>query len=134
MNCCRGEKLDLQTALKRAVGQLRGKRIITTKGSDMEQIVLSALDKAGLKPSVDVKMSHAPSADGLRAFLAEEADAYSGGLTERTEARRHGGTELVTSAHLLPPVIDGRSLQVRAGLVLCGRPVPPESLQSAAAI
>lgn len=100
-------KQDPETALKQAIMQLKGKRVITTKGSDMEQIVLSALDRAGLKVDEDVRISDASSADGLRAFLAGEADAYSGGLTERTEARRHGCVELVTSAQLLPPVVDG---------------------------
>ena len=100
-------KMNRDQALKQAISQLKGKRIITTKGSDMEQIVLSALEKAGLKPGIDVKISDASSSDGLRAFLAGEGDGYSGGLTERTEARRHGGVELVTSADLLPPVIDG---------------------------
>ena len=99
--------MNKDDALKAAVLQLRGKRIVTTKGTEMEQIVLAAIEKAGLKPDVDVKIINAPPADGLRAFIAGEADAYSGGLTDRTEARRQGAIELLTSAEVTAPVIDG---------------------------
>lgn len=99
--------LSKEEALRATVLQLKGKRIITTKGTEMEQVVLAALEKAGLKPDVDVKIINSSPADGLRAFIAGDADAYSGGLTERTEARRHGSIELLTSAAVTAPVIDG---------------------------
>jgi len=66
----------------------------------MEQIVLAALEKAGLQKGKDVKIIHAEPDDGLNAFLGGAGDAYSGGVTERTEARRHGAVELIGSADL----------------------------------
>jgi ABC-type nitrate/sulfonate/bicarbonate transport system substrate-binding protein len=94
-------------AIRMAAMQLKGKRVITTKGTEMEQVVLAAIAKAGLDPETDVKIVNAQPADGLRAFIAGEADAFSGGLTERTEARRQGAIELLSSADVTAPVIDG---------------------------
>ena len=96
-----------EKAIEETVKQLKGKTVITTKGTEMEQIVLSAIDKAGLKPNQDVKIIHALPDDGLNAFLGGAGDAYSGGLTERTKAKKEGAIEMVESADLAPPVIDG---------------------------
>jgi len=87
--------------------QLKGKRIAVTKGTEYEQIVLAALDAAGLNAKKDVKLIHATPEDALAAFLARDVDAFGAGLTERVEARRHGGTELLVAADVSPPVLDG---------------------------
>jgi ABC-type nitrate/sulfonate/bicarbonate transport system substrate-binding protein len=86
--------------------QLKGKRIAVTKGTELEQIVLAALKKAGLTAR-DVTIIQASPEDSLAAFLAGSVDAFAGGLTERVEARRHGGIELLTEADVMRPVIDG---------------------------
>lgn len=97
---------DREKAITETIKQLKGKRIITTKGTEMEQIVLTALRRVGLSQS-DVKITHALPADGLNAFLSGEGDFYSGGVTERTEARKNGAVELIETSDLNPPVIDG---------------------------
>ena len=86
--------------------QLKGKRIAVTEGTELEQIVLAALDRAGMSKN-DVSMIHASPEDSLAAFLSGNIDAFAAGLTERVEARRHGGIELLTTADVMLPVIDG---------------------------
>ncbi|GEM_PF-2064748 len=87
--------------------QLKGKKIAVTKGTEYEQIVLAALSLAGLNPQKDVKLIHATPEDALAAFLANDVDAFGAGLTERVEARRHEGTELLVASDVSPPIIDG---------------------------
>lgn len=87
--------------------QLKGKRIAMTEGTELEQIVLEALKIAGLDPKKDVNLIHASPEDALAAFLSKDIDAFAAGLTERTEARRHGGIELLVTSDVTLPVIDG---------------------------
>jgi len=94
-------------AIIATIQQLKGKKVAATKGTEMEQIVLSALERAGLKEETDVQVLHAGPDEGLRGFLRGEVEAYSGGVTERTEAKKQGAIELIESSDLLPPVIDG---------------------------
>ncbi len=86
--------------------QLKSKRIAVTEGTELEQIVLAALQKAGLSKN-DATLIHASPEDSLAAFLAGNVDAFAAGLTERVEARRHGATELLVTADVMLPVIDG---------------------------
>jgi NitT/TauT family transport system substrate-binding protein len=97
---------DASSEVARIAAQLKGKRIALTKGTELEQIVLAALEKAGLKES-EVTIIHASPADSLAGFLANDVDAFAAGLTERTEARRRGAVELLTQADVMLPVIDG---------------------------
>lgn len=90
----------------KVISQLRGKRIAVTEATELEQIVLAALKKANMTKD-DVKLIHASPEDSLAAFLAGDVDAFAAGLTERVEARRHGGTELLVEADVMAPVIDG---------------------------
>lgn len=87
--------------------QLRGKRVGITKGTELEQIVLQALRLADLDAARDVRLVHASPEDTLAAFLAGDLDAFAAGLTERTEARRRGATELLVTSDVTLPVIDG---------------------------
>ena len=96
-----------EEAIQATVAQLRGKRIAVTRGTEMEQVVLAALRRAGLEDERDVTIIHAQPDDGLRAFLARDVDFYSGGLTERTEAVRNGAAVLIEASDVSPPVIDG---------------------------
>ena len=70
--------------LAETASQLRGKRVAITEGTELEQIVVA-----------------------LAAFLAKDVDAFAAGLTERTEARRHGAVELLVTSDVMLPVIDG---------------------------
>lgn len=98
---------DKERAVLETVKQLQGKTIIATKGTEMEQIVLSAAAKAELQPDVNIKIVHAQPSDSLAAFLRGEGDGFSGGVTERTEAARHGAIVLIEASDLNPPTIDG---------------------------
>jgi ABC-type nitrate/sulfonate/bicarbonate transport system substrate-binding protein len=87
--------------------QLKGKRIAVTQGTEYEQLVLAALNAAGLNPKKDVTLIHASPSDALAAFLSGNIDAFGAGLTERVEARRHGGIEFLVAADLGQVSIDG---------------------------
>lgn len=87
--------------------QLRGKRIGVTQGTTFEQTVRDALNAAGMDPEKDVKLVSARPEDNLAAFLAGDLDAFSAGLTERVQAKRHGATELVVGPDVSVPAIDG---------------------------
>ncbi len=91
----------------RVVRQLEGKKIAITKGTELEQIVLEALNIAGMDNKHDVTLIHASPEDALAAFLSRDMDAFAAGLTERTEARRHGAIELLVTSDVTLPVIDG---------------------------
>jgi ABC-type nitrate/sulfonate/bicarbonate transport system substrate-binding protein len=62
---------------------------------------------ARLDAKKDVTIIHATPEDALAAFIARDVDAFGAGLTERVEARRNGGTELLVASDVSPPVIDG---------------------------
>ncbi len=98
---------EREKAIAETVKQLKGKHIITTTGTEMEHVVLSALEKAGLDKEKDVKITNASPAEGLKAFLAGEADIYSGDLAARIEAAKHGAVAIIESSELPAPVIDG---------------------------
>ena len=99
-------KEQRESRISEIANQLKGKRIGVTKGTELDQIVLAALKTAGLNYD-DVDMIHASPEDSLAAFLAGDLDAFAAGLTERVEARRHGGIEILTTADVMKPVVDG---------------------------
>jgi ABC-type nitrate/sulfonate/bicarbonate transport system substrate-binding protein len=94
------------TRLTAVAAQLRGKRIALTRGTELEQIVQAALT-AGHLTERDVTIIHASPEDSLAAFISGDVDAFAAGLTERVEARKHGGVELVTQSDVLSAVTDG---------------------------
>jgi ABC-type nitrate/sulfonate/bicarbonate transport system substrate-binding protein len=98
---------DRLNRLSNVINQLKGKRIGITEGTELEQIVLEALKIAKLDPAKDVKLIHASPEDALASFLSKDLDAFAAGLTERTEARRHGAIELLVTSDVTLPVIDG---------------------------
>jgi sulfonate transport system substrate-binding protein len=57
------------------LAELRGKRVITTKGSNAHYLLVAALAKGGLTPS-DVKMSFLAPPDAFAAFRAGSVDAW----------------------------------------------------------
>lgn len=97
---------DRRARVRAAMEQLRGKRIGVTTGTTFEQTVLDALRVAGMRPS-DVRLINARPEDNLAAFLAGDLDAFSGGLTERVQARRRGAAELVIGPDVSVPALNG---------------------------
>lgn len=94
-------------AVKEAAKQLRGKKIAVTEGTEMEQVVIAALKAVDLDPQNDATLVHAQPDEALAAFLNSAVDAFSAGVTEHTEAARHGARILLSASDILPPVLDG---------------------------
>ena len=99
--------LSRRASVRAAAAQLEGRSVAATIGTEMEQLVTAALDQAGLADARDQILIHAQPADALAAFLTGSVDAFSAGVTEQTEAARSGARVLVSSADILPAVIDG---------------------------
>lgn len=81
---------DRQRAIKETTEQLKAKRIGVPQGTLHEQMLYAALDIAGMDPKKDVDLRYIKLADGLPAFLAGDLDITGAGVTQRTEAARHG--------------------------------------------
>ena len=100
------EVKDHQIAIKIAAAQLKGKTVITTGDTDMEQGVAAAARRGGLN-FTDVRIIDLNPDEGLAAFLRGEGDAYIGGIPQRTRATKEGMVEMLTGADLGPPPING---------------------------
>ena len=98
---------ERKSRISNVASQLKGKRIAITEGTELEQIVLEALRIAGLDRKTDVNLIHASPEDALAAFLSKDIDVFAAGLTERTEALRHGAIELLVTSDVTLPVVDG---------------------------
>lgn len=93
-------------ALRETAKQLRSKTIFVTRGTEMEEIVLKALEEAGLTPE-DANIVHAQPEDSLSAFLRGDGDAFSAGVTQHMTAYKQGAVPLLTAGDLGLVVIDG---------------------------
>jgi ABC-type nitrate/sulfonate/bicarbonate transport system substrate-binding protein len=102
-----GQVHDHALAVNLAAAQLKGKVVITTSRTDMEQGVAAAARRGGLNFSTDVKIIDFNPDEGLAAFLRGEGDAYIGGIPQRTRANKEGMIEMLTGADLGPPPING---------------------------
>jgi ABC-type nitrate/sulfonate/bicarbonate transport system substrate-binding protein len=98
---------DREAAIKLTAAQLKGKTVVTTGKTDMEQGVAAAARKGGLDFQKDVKIIDLNPDEGLAAFLGGEGDAYIGGIPQRTKAGKDGMLEMLTGADLGPPPING---------------------------
>jgi len=96
-----------EQAVKATAAQLKGKRVITTGKTDMEQGVAAAARRGGLDFRRDVQIIDLNPDEGLAAFLRGEGDAYIGGIPQRTRAGKEGMLEMLTGADLGPPPING---------------------------
>ena len=96
-----------EDAVNRTGMQLKGKTVITTANTDMEQGVSAIAKKGGLDFLKDIKIINLNSDDGLTAFLAGEGDAYIGGIPQRNKAKQQGMIEMITGTDLGPAPING---------------------------
>ena len=98
---------DKDAAVKATAAQLKGRTVVTTGRTDMEQGVAAAARRGGLDFRKDVKIIDLNPDEGLAAFLRGEGDAYIGGIPQRTRAAKEGMLEMLTGADIGPPPING---------------------------
>ena len=98
---------DRAEAVRRTAAQSKGRTVITTGNTDMEQGVAAAARRGGLTFPNDVNVIDLNPDEGLAAFLRGEGDAYIGGIPQRTRAGREGMREMLTGADIGPPPING---------------------------
>jgi NitT/TauT family transport system substrate-binding protein len=98
---------DRETAVRATAAQLKGRTVVTTSRTDMEQGVAAAARRGGLDFRKDVKVIDLNPDEGLAAFLRGEGDAYIGGIPQRTRAAKEGMLEMLTGADIGPPPING---------------------------
>jgi ABC-type nitrate/sulfonate/bicarbonate transport system substrate-binding protein len=98
---------DRNEAIRLTAAQLRGRTIITTGNTDMEQGVAAAVKRGNLIFPRDVRIIDLNPDQGLAAFLRGEGDAYIGGIPQRTRATKEGMLEMLTGSDLGPPPING---------------------------
>jgi ABC-type nitrate/sulfonate/bicarbonate transport system substrate-binding protein len=81
---------DRNRAIREAMLQLKGMSIAVPQGTPYEQMLLAALKVAGMNPKTDIDLRYVKLADSLPAFLQGGVDLVGAGVTQRTEAARHG--------------------------------------------
>lgn len=96
-----------QQAVQMAAAQLRGRTVITTSATDMEQGVAAAARRGNLDFGRDVKIINLNPDDGLAAFIRGEGDAYIGGIPQRTAATKAGMVAMLTGTDIGPAPING---------------------------
>lgn len=94
-------------AIKAAVEQLKGKTVVTTGNTDMEQAVLGVAYRNGLDYTKDFEVVDMNPDEGLAAFLSGTGDFYLGGIPQRTRATKEGYKPIIVGAQLAPPPING---------------------------
>lgn len=100
-----GQTLD--EAVKNCGVQLKGKTVVTTSNTDMEQGVAACARKGGLDFMKDIKIIDLNPDEGLAAFIQGSGDAFIGGIPQRTKAGQEGMIEMITGSNLGPAPING---------------------------
>ena len=85
---------------------MRGKTVVTTGNTDMEQGVAAVARRGGFSFG-EIKIMDLPPDEGLAAFLIGTGDAYIGGIPQRTRAGKEGMLELISGVDLGPAPING---------------------------
>jgi sulfonate transport system substrate-binding protein len=85
----------------RTLGDLRGKHVITTKGSNANYLLVAALAKAGLTPK-DLTISFLAPPDAFAAFRAGSVDAWCCWDPLFAAAEMTGGRLLVDGEGIVP--------------------------------
>jgi len=101
------EGLSHEDAVQAALEQMRGKTVVTTGNTDMEQAVLGAAIRAGLDYKNDLEIVDLNPDEGLAAFLTGTGDFFLGGLAQRFRATQEGMKPIVVGPDLAPPPING---------------------------
>lgn len=101
------EGMSEDEAVKAAVEQMKGKTIVTTGNTDMEQAVLGVAYRNGLDYTTDFEVVDMNPDEGLAAFLSGTGDFYLGGIPQRTRATKEGYKPIVVGAQLAPPPLNG---------------------------
>jgi len=101
------EGFEKEEAIKKTAEQLKGKTVITTSNTDMEQGVAAAAEKGGLDFKKDINIINLNPDEGLAAFLTGNGDAFIGGIPQRTRAGKEGMIEMLTGIDLGPAPING---------------------------
>ncbi|NMC80429.1 MAG: ABC transporter substrate-binding protein, partial [Chloroflexi bacterium] len=96
-----------EEAVKAAVEQMKGKTVVTTGNTDMEQAVLGVAYRNGLDYTKDFQVVDMDPDEGLAAFLSGTGDFYLGGIPQRTRATKEGYKPIVVGAQLAPPPLNG---------------------------
>lgn len=99
--------LEREVALRETGRQLKGKTVITTSNTDMEQGVAAIALKGGLDFLHDIRIINLNAEDGMTAFLSGEGDAYIGGIPQRNRLKLAGMQEVITGTDLGPAPING---------------------------
>jgi ABC-type nitrate/sulfonate/bicarbonate transport system substrate-binding protein len=94
-------------AIKATARQLKGREVVTTSNTDMEQGVAAAARRGGLDFAKDIKIIDLNPDEGLAAFLTGKGDAFIGGIPQRTRAKKEGMVEMLTGSDLGPAPING---------------------------
>ncbi len=97
---------DRKAAVKAAIQQLKGKTIITTKGTDMGKAVVEACSTNGLTED-DYTIIDMDTDQGLAAFLSGSGDFYLGGIPQRSRLETEGFMAIAVGADLVPVPING---------------------------
>jgi len=97
----------LEEAVKDCGAQLKGKTVVTTSNTDMEQGVAACARKGGLDFMKDIKIIDLNPDEGLAAFIQGSGDAFIGGIPQRTKAGQEGMIEMITGSNLGPAPING---------------------------
>ncbi|MCB8876017.1 aliphatic sulfonate ABC transporter substrate-binding protein [Acidisoma silvae] len=85
----------------KSVAELRGKHVITTKGSNAHYCLVALLLKAGLRPS-EVNISYLSPPDAFAAFRAGSVDAWCGWDPLFAAAELTGGRLLADGTGVVP--------------------------------
>jgi ABC-type nitrate/sulfonate/bicarbonate transport system substrate-binding protein len=99
--------INRDDAIKACVAQLKGKTVVTTSHTDMEQAVCTAVTRGGLDFVKDIHVRDFNPDEGLAAFLSGTGDAFLGGIPQRTRANKEGMIEMLSGTDLGSPEING---------------------------
>jgi sulfonate transport system substrate-binding protein len=77
----------------KTIQDLKGKKVAVAKGSSAHGMLLSALDRVGMKPS-DVDIVFLAPADGLAAYSAHQVDAWVVWDPFSTQAKQEGSVSI----------------------------------------
>jgi ABC-type nitrate/sulfonate/bicarbonate transport system substrate-binding protein len=102
-----GQRSAREEAIAGAASQLKGRTIVTTSNTHMEQALAFAARRGGLAFKRDLRILDLSPDEGLSAFLAGKGDAYIGGLSQRIRAAKEGMIVMLGGVDLGPSPITG---------------------------